>query len=31
MSAVTVAARKHTPRELVLKKAIYRVSFSRDI
>lgn len=31
MSVVTVAARRHTPRELALKKAIHRVSFSRDI
>jgi hypothetical protein len=31
MSVVTVAARRHTPKELVLKTAIHRVSFSRDI
>jgi hypothetical protein len=31
MSVVTVAARRHTLRELVLKTAIHRVSFSRDI
>jgi len=31
MSVVTVAARRHTPRELVHKKSILRVSFSRDI
>jgi len=30
MFGATVAARRHIPRELVLKKAMYRVSFSRD-
>jgi hypothetical protein len=31
MSVVTVAARRHILKELVHKKAIHRVSFSRDI
>jgi hypothetical protein len=30
MSVATVAAKRHIPRELVLKKAMHRVSFSRD-
>jgi hypothetical protein len=30
MFVATVAARRHMPRELVLKKPMYRVSFSRD-
>lgn len=31
MFVATAAARRHTPRELALKKAIHRVSFSLDI
>jgi hypothetical protein len=31
MSVATVAARRHTLKGLVLKKAIHRVSFSRDL
>jgi hypothetical protein len=31
MFVATAAARRHTQRELALKKAIHRVSFSRDI